>query len=67
MIKISVITSVYKGIEYIESFFCNFLQIDNISEVELVMVLNEPTREEINIVTEYKKRISHFIVIEVNR
>lgn len=67
MIKISVITSVYKGIEYIESFFCNFLQIDNISEVELVMVLNEPTREEINIVTEYKKRIFHFIVIEVNR
>ena len=67
MIKISVITSVYKGIEYIESFFCNFLQIDNISEVELVMVLNEPTRDEIDIVTEYKKRIPYIIVIEVNR
>lgn len=64
MIKISVITSVYKGIEYIESFFCNFLQIDNISEVELVMVLNEPTREEINIVTEYKKEFPILLLLK---
>lgn len=67
MITVSVITSVYKGIEYLESFFWNFLQIDNIFEVELIMVLNEPTNMEMRVIDNYRKKIPHFIFIKVNR
>lgn len=64
-IKISVITSLYKGISFLEPFLQNIIEIFNISEVELIIIHNDPFEEEKDIINKYADKIPHLIYREV--
>jgi Glycosyl transferase family 2 len=66
-IKISILTSIYKGEKYLKGFFESFLNISNLNEVELILIHNDPDIEETNIVNEYKNEIPNIIYTEVPR
>lgn len=67
VIKISVITSVYRGVRYLESFFNNVLEISCLNEVEVVLIHNDPTEEEKTIIDKFIKTIPNFIYKVVER
>ncbi len=66
-IKISVITSIYRGEKYIDGFFENFLEITNLNEVELVIIHNDPLNQEKTIISKYREKIPNIKIIEVSR
>jgi glycosyltransferase involved in cell wall biosynthesis len=62
-IKISFITSIFRGAKYLEHFFESVLLIEE--DIELVLIHNDPLPEELEIVERYMKRtklIKHFRV-----
>lgn len=64
-IKISILTSLYKSHSYLELFLKNFLDISNINEVELVIIHNNPSSEEKEILHKYSDQIPHLVYKEV--
>lgn len=50
MIKISVITSLYRGGNYLQSYLEHVKRITNPDEVEILLLHNDPTLEELNII-----------------
>ena len=48
-INISVITSLYKCVQFLEDFLLHYSKIDNLQECELVIIHNDPTEEELKI------------------
>ncbi|MFC1785611.1 glycosyltransferase [Candidatus Neomarinimicrobiota bacterium] len=66
-IKISVITSLYRGERYLDDFFNSFLSISNLNETELILIHNDPTESEIEIINIYKDRIPNIQIVQVPR
>ena len=66
-IKISVITSLYRGELYLDDFFNSFLSISNLNETELVLIHNDPTESEIEKINIYKDRIPNIQIVRVPR
>lgn len=64
-IKISIITSLYNSIAYLEYFLQNFLEITNLEEVELIIIHNDPSEEEKEIIGKYSAKIPHLVYKEV--
>jgi len=64
-VKISIITSIYNGIPYLDSFFQNYLKIENLYEIELIIIHNQPTLEEKIIINKYINLIPHLIIEDV--
>jgi len=65
VIKISIITSIYKGLPYLEPFLLNFLNIENLEETELIIIHNNPSDEEKKIIDKYRPLILNLIYQEV--
>lgn len=65
--KISIITSLYRGGEYLESFLDTFIKHHISDDVELVIIHNDPTDEELKIVNKYTERIKNLVHIKVER
>lgn len=66
-IKISIITSLYNSSKYLAGFLDNFLNISNLYDVELVIVHNEPTPEELEIINKFSYKIPNFNYNTVER
>lgn len=65
-IRVSVITSCYKGEKYLKSYFENVVRQTIFSKLEVVFLHNTPSEKEIAIVDQFKKKypnqIQHIIV-----
>jgi len=65
-IKISTITSCFKGERYLESFLRNVSEQTILDKIEIVLVHNEPTKKEIRLVKNFQSKyagvINHIIV-----
>lgn len=67
-IKISVITSLYRCEIYLESYLIYTSQIDNLDEVEFLLILNDGTDRERDIIKNYiKGKETSYVLIEVPR
>ena len=67
--RLSVVTSLYKGAEYLAPFLKNLAEQSLFAELELVLVHNEPSPDELDILKEFNqthpKKIQHIVVDEV--
>ena len=65
-IKISTITSCFKGERYLESFLKNVSEQTTLDKMEIVLVHNEPTEKEIRLVRNFQEKypgvINHIII-----
>jgi glycosyltransferase involved in cell wall biosynthesis len=64
-IHISVITSLYRCASFLEEFLLHYGRIENIHECELLLIHNDPTDEELDIINRYtqpKIRLVHILV-----
>ncbi len=65
-IKISTITSCFKGEKYLESFLKNVSEQTILDKIEIVLVHNQPTDKEIKLVKNFQKKypgvIKHIII-----
>ena len=65
-IKISTITSCFKGEKYLESFLRNVSEQTILDKIEIILVHNEPTEKEIRLVKNFQSKypdiINHIIV-----
>ena len=52
-VNISVITSLYKCATFLESFLTHYARIENLHECELILVHNDPTDEELEIIQRF--------------
>lgn len=66
-VKISVLTSLYNGLEYLEKFFECYIAISNIAKTELIIIHNSPTEAEKKIINKYAPRIPYLTYLEVPR
>lgn len=66
-IKISVIASLYRADKYLSDFFKNFISIDGLDQIELVIVHNDPTQAENKIIDSWRKKIPNFQYLKVPR
>lgn len=66
MIKISIITSLYKSIKYLEAFINNYLEISNLKDTELIIIHNEATPEELAVINIYSPLIPNLIYQKVD-
>jgi GT2 family glycosyltransferase len=68
-IRVSTITSVYKGEDYLVKFFENVLSQTYIDKMEVVLIHNEPTQKELQIIStfkgQYPDHIQHIVVEKV--
>ena len=53
MIKISVLISLYKCQEYLERYFLNILEIENLNEIEFIIIHNDPSDNETNTINSF--------------
>ncbi len=65
-IKISTITSCFKGEKYLESFLKNVSEQTILGKLEIVLVHNEPTEEEVELVKNFQEKypgvINHIVI-----
>jgi len=65
-IRISTITSCFKGEKYLESFLRNVSEQTILDKIEIVLVHNEPTEKEIRLVKNFQSKypgvINHIII-----
>jgi len=65
-IKISTITSCFRGEKYLESFLKNVSEQTMLDKIEIVLVHNEPTEKEIKLVKNFQSKypgiINHIII-----
>ncbi len=65
-IKISTITSCFKGEKYLESFLKNVSEQTILDKIEVVLVHNEPTEKEIELVRNFQEKypgvVNHIII-----
>ena len=70
-IRVSVITSVYKGEDYFVQFFENVVSQTYFDSMEIVLIHNEPTLKELAVVNQFKDEhpthIQHIIVNVVEK
>jgi len=55
-VKISTITSCFKGEKYLESFLKNVSEQTILDKIEIVLVHNEPTEKEIELVKNFQEK-----------
>lgn len=67
MARISVITSLYRCIHYLNDYFDAVEKVVNKEECEFLLIFNDPTPEEVKIVDKRIKRKSYFRFISVER
>jgi len=65
-IKISTITSIFKGEKYLESFLKNVSKQTILDKIEVILVHNEPTEKEVRLVKNFQSKypdiINHIII-----
>lgn len=68
MKKLSIVTTTYKSEKYLDAYFNNITGLDGFADFQIVLVLNEPSSEELAIVESYKQKYSNnFKVVSVPR
>lgn len=70
-IRVSVITSVYRGKDYLTQFFENVRSQTYFDDLEIVLIHNEPPPKELQIVNEFKDQypdhIQHIVIDKVEQ
>ena len=66
-IRISVITSLYKCASFLQEFLLHYARIENIHECELLLIHNDPTDEELEIINKCKQPSMRLVHIMVKR
>ncbi len=66
-INISIITSLYKCEKFLEPFLIHFFKIVNIDECELILVHNDPTDEEIEIINRFNWQGINKVHLQIER
>jgi glycosyltransferase involved in cell wall biosynthesis len=66
-IHISVITSLYRCASFLQQFLEHYARVENIDECELILVHNDATEEELEILNRYRKPTMHILHILVKR
>ncbi|WP_207495275.1 glycosyltransferase family 2 protein [Aridibaculum aurantiacum] len=65
-IKISIITSIYKGEKFLAHFLDHLKRIENCSESEIIFVHNDPSEEELSLIQQFIEqqwmKVKHLIV-----
>ncbi|HTI92581.1 MAG TPA: glycosyltransferase [Puia sp.] len=64
-IHISIITSLYRCASFLQEFLLHYGRIENIQECELILVHNDPTDEELDLIDKYRQpsmRLVHLLV-----
>ena len=65
-LRLSVVTSLYKGERYLTSFFENLVAQTIFPRLELVLVHNDPTEDELALVADFERRhpgyLNHLVV-----
>jgi glycosyltransferase involved in cell wall biosynthesis len=54
-IHISVITSLYRCASFLQDFLSHYARIENIHECELILIHNDPTDEELDIINKFSQ------------
>lgn len=65
MVKITVITSLFHCIDYLEPYLKQVSKVQHIEECEFLLLHNEPSDKEINIINQYKcniPQLKHIII-----
>ena len=66
-IQISVITSLYRCSDFLNTFLQNYLAIDNLSQCELIIIHNDPTQLELDIIAGSDKEKMNLVHVCVER
>lgn len=66
MSRVSAITSCYKSEKYLESFLKN-VKKQSYDNFEVILELNDPSKEEINIVKKYEKKLNSILNVEISK
>ena len=66
-IHISVITSLYRCASFLQQFLLHYARIENIHECELILIHNDPTDEELDIIEKFAQPRMHIVHIPVKR
>lgn len=56
MLKLSVVTTVYKSEKYLDNYFKNIIGLNDFSNYEIIFITNEPSEIELTILNKYKKK-----------
>lgn len=67
MIRISIITSLYRCEAFLESFIQHYFNIVNKDECELIFVHNDPTEQELRIINKFDWSGAHLTHIQIGR
>ena len=66
-IQISVITSLYRCSDFLDTFLQNYLAIDNLCQCELIIIHNDPTQLELDIIDRSVREEMNLVHICVER
>ena len=66
-VKISVITSLYRCEKFLDQFITHYLDIENLDECELILVHNDPSEYELNIIAKYDWTYVNLVHLQVPR
>ena len=66
-INISVITSLYRCASFLQEFLVHYAKIENLHECELILIHNDPTDEELDIINTFTPPHASLVHIRVER
>ena len=66
-INISIITSLYRCEKFLESFLNHFFEIENPDECELILIHNDPTKEEIRVINKFNWESINKVHLQIER
>jgi glycosyltransferase involved in cell wall biosynthesis len=66
-VKLSIITSLYRGEKYLDSFLREFLSFKILQDLELILVHNDPTDAEEDVIKRFSSQIPNLVHIRTPR
>lgn len=67
MIKVSVLVSLYRCTHFLDSFLNHALKTENISEVEFILLHNDPLEEETVLIDKYMSLFPHMVYVLIEK